>query len=105
MASKNKRQAGLRPRAEGPPIPLRDLVDRLIAKGRFKDAVKEAKICYKQESTPEHHKLLEQAYLLRAQQLQQGGMSIAAREVAEHLLDFGITDPALAEPSAALMLV
>ena len=53
---------------------LRVEVDRLIQKERFKDAVKQAKLCYKQESTPENHQLLERAYFLRARQLVQLGM-------------------------------
>ena len=70
---------------------LRMELDRLIQKERFKDAVKQAKLCYKQESTPENHKLLEWAYFLRARQLVQLGMSASAVEVARHLLDFGVT--------------
>lgn len=84
--------------------PLRRSVDHLIAKERYKDAVKQAKICYKQESTPEHHYLLEHAYFLRAAQLLHGAMPNAAQEVAQHLLDFGITDPTLNEPVAKLLL-
>ena len=70
---------------------LKAELDRLIAKERFKDAVKQAKLCYKQESTLENHKLLEWAYFLRARQLVQLGMSASAIEVAGHLLDFGVT--------------
>ena len=102
MAAKPKHQAGKMQAAPG--VPLRQEVDRLIAKGRFKDAVKQAKLCFRQEGTPEHHRLLERAYFLRTQQLQQGGMPTAAQEVALHLLEFGITDPTLTEPAAALLL-
>ena len=70
---------------------LRVEVDRLIEKERFKDAVKQAKLCYKQENTPENHKLLECAYFLRARQLVQLGMAASAVEVAQQLLDFGLT--------------
>ena len=66
-------------------------LDRLLQKERFKDAVKQAKLVYKQASTPENHKLLERTYFLRAQQLVQGGMAASAIEVAQHLLDFGVT--------------
>ena len=102
MAAKSKHQAGKGQAAPG--TPLREEVDRLIVKGRLKDAVKQAKLCFRQESTPEHHRLLERAYFLRAQQLQQGGMPTAAQEVALHLLEFGITDPTLTEPAAALLM-
>ena len=70
---------------------MRVELDRLIQKERFKDAVKQAKLCYKQEGTPENHKLLEWVYFLRARQLVQLGMSASAVEVAGHLLDFGVT--------------
>lgn len=99
MASKNQRRGG----ATGGASP-RDEVDRLIAKGRYKDAVRQAKICQRDLPSTEHHRLLEQAYLLRARELNDGGMATASREVAGHLLAFGITDPGLIEPSATLLL-
>src|ERR1700733_5646633 len=70
---------------------LRMELDRLIHKGRFKDAVKQAKLCYKEEGTPENHRLLERTYFLRARQLVQEGMPASAVEVAQHLLEFGVT--------------
>ena len=66
-------------------------VDKLIQKGRLKDAVKAAKLCFKEDGTPENHQLLERAYFLRARQLLQLGMADSAREVAGHLLEFGLT--------------
>src|SRR5512135_3191755 len=99
MASKNKRRQDVLPNGG-----LRHEVERLIAKDRLKDAVKQAKLCYREESTPEHHRLLERAYLLRADQLRRNAMPAAAQEVARHLLDFGITDPALVEEAARLLV-
>ena len=96
MAAKNKKPG----RGVGPATGGSQEVERLIAKLRLKDAVHAAKLCYKSESTPEHHRLLERAYLLRADQLRRGGMPAAAQEVAQHLLDFGVTDPALVEQAA-----
>lgn len=75
----------------GGPSPLRTETERLIAKERYKDAVKQAKLCYKEQATPENHRLLEGAYFLRARQLVQQGMRSSAIEVAQHLLDFGVT--------------
>ena len=63
--------------------PSRDETENLIRKGRFKDAVKQAKLCYKEENTAENHRLLERAYFLRARQLYQLGMSASAIEVAD----------------------
>ncbi len=88
--------------APGPPARLE--VDRLIEKRRYKDAVKQAKLCYRAEATPEHHRLLEQAYFLRARQLREGGMPSASQEVARHLVEFGITDPELFGPAAELLV-
>jgi tetratricopeptide (TPR) repeat protein len=100
MAAKNKKPGPGVARATG----SSQEVERLIAKLRLKDAVHAAKLCYKSESTPEHHRLLERAYLLRADQLRRGGMPAAAQEVAQHLLDFGVTDPTLVEQAAGLLM-
>jgi len=70
---------------------LRTDVDRLIQKKRFKDAVKQSKLCYKQENSLENHALLERAYFLRAKELSQLGMRDSAVEVVGHLLEFGVS--------------
>jgi tetratricopeptide (TPR) repeat protein len=101
MGSKNKRASGVSPSAGQP---ARQEVDRLIAKGWYKDAVRQAKICHRDQPTPEHHRLLERAYLLRAQELQKNGMPSAAQEVAMHLLDFGVTDTEQIEAVSALLI-
>jgi tetratricopeptide (TPR) repeat protein len=77
---------------EGAGGSLRAEAERLIAKERYKDAVKQAKLCYKEQATPENHRLLERAYFLRARQLVQQGMRASAVEVAQHLIDFGGTE-------------
>ena len=79
-------------------------VEQSIKQGRFKDAVKQAKLCMREAATPENHRLLERAYLLRADQLRQDGMATAAQEVAGHLWQLGITDPALMEHASGLLL-
>lgn len=102
MASKQKKKAGGRPPvAQGA---QRAEVERLIAKGWLKDAVKQAKIYHRDEPSPESHRLLERAYYLRADELRRNGMPAAAQEVAHHLLDFGVTDPDLVEPAARLVV-
>jgi tetratricopeptide (TPR) repeat protein len=83
---------------------LRQEAERLIEKGRFKDAVKQAKLCFRDQPTDELRRLLERAYFLRAEQLQCEGMPESAREVSQHLLEFGLTDPALLEPTVELLL-
>ena len=70
---------------------MRQEIARLIQKDRLKDAVKQAKMCFKEEDSEENHQLLERAYFLRARQLLKLGMPDSALEVAQHLLEFGIT--------------
>ena len=77
--------------AVGAGAALRAETERLIAKEWYKDAVKQAKLTFKQEASPENHRLLERAYFLRARELLQQGLRPSAVEVAEHLLDFGVT--------------
>ncbi len=42
---------------------------RELAKGNAKEALKDAKVCFRSDASPQHRQLLEQAYLGRAQQL------------------------------------
>ena len=70
---------------------MRAEAERLIEKERYKDAVKQAKLSFKEEASGENHRLLERAYFLRARQLLQQGMRTSAVEVAQHLLEFGVT--------------
>jgi tetratricopeptide (TPR) repeat protein len=66
-------------------------VEDLFAKERYKEAVKQAKLCFSAASTPENHRLLERAYCLRGRQLIEFGMASSAVEVARHLLELGVT--------------
>jgi hypothetical protein len=91
MASKVSRGAAVKAPTVGASAPLRAETERLIAKERYKDAVKQAKLAFKEEATAENRRLLERAYFLRARQLLQLGMHSSAVEVAQHLLDFGVT--------------
>src|SRR5262245_7178323 len=70
-------------------------LERLLLKQQYKDAVKQAKLIYKSEATPENHTLLERAYFLRVEQLYSSGMAESAVEVSRHLLDFGVTESSL----------
>jgi tetratricopeptide (TPR) repeat protein len=83
---------------------LRREAERSIQKGRYKDAVKQAKMSYKEQATPENHRLLERAYFLRARQLLQLGMRESAVEVAGHLLEFGVTGTESLEEVVRLLL-
>ncbi len=92
MASKTSESRSSKSDAGGASA-LRAETERLIAKEKYKDAVKQAKLTYKEAATPENHRLLERAYVLRARQLLQEGMRSSAVEVAQHLIDFGVTGP------------
>ena len=78
--------------------------ERMLSKGKYKEAVKQAKLIHKAESTPESHRQLEHAYFLRAQQLLREGMPESAVEVSRHLLEFGVTDAKLVEEFAPLLV-
>jgi tetratricopeptide (TPR) repeat protein len=79
-------------------------LERMFQKEHYKDAVKQAKLVYKEAATPENHRLLEKAYLRRAEQLHRSGMTTSAIEVAGHLLEFGVTDPTLVDAFAPLLM-
>jgi hypothetical protein len=102
MASKHPREEQVA--AAGAIAPFRVEVERLIQKDRLKEAVKQAKLCHKQENTRESHRLLERAYFLRARQLFQLGMHTSAAQVAEHLLEFGVTSTDSVADVAGLLL-
>jgi tetratricopeptide (TPR) repeat protein len=72
-------------------------LERLLAKQKYKDAVKQAKLIHKANPTPQNHRRLEVTYFLRAQQLYSSGMVSSAVEVARHLLEFGVTDSKVLE--------
>jgi hypothetical protein len=102
MSSKD--QQGVATRAVQASAHLRREAERSIEKERYKDAVKQAKMCFKEQATPENHRLLERAYFLRARQLLQLGMRESAVEVAGHLLEFGVTGSDAPEELVRLLL-
>jgi tetratricopeptide (TPR) repeat protein len=103
MPSKVSQSHATKP-AVGASAGLRDEADRLMAKERYKDAVKQAKLTFKEEASPENHRLLERAYFLRARQLLQQGMRTSAAEVAQHLLEFGVTSTDSLEELVRLLI-
>jgi hypothetical protein len=76
----------------------------MFLKQQYKDAVKQAKLIYKDDASAENHRLLERAYFLRAQQLRRAGMEGSAIEVSRHLLEFGVTDAQVLEDLPPLLL-
>ncbi|MFW6125335.1 MAG: tetratricopeptide repeat protein [Pirellulales bacterium] len=90
MATKSKRR---KRRAAAPG--LRQQAERALSKREFKQALKQAKVCYRQQPSDEHHRLLERAYLARADDLLRSGMRDAGRSALEALLELGVTEPAV----------
>ena len=65
---------------------------RGLEKGDFKEALKDAKVCYRQTPSAEARSLLEQAYLGRCRQLHRAGLRAESQTAAENLLELGVTD-------------
>ena len=102
MASKQARKAATASLASAGSI--RQEVEKLIEKDRLKDAVKAAKLCFKDDGSPDNHRLLERAYFLRCRQLLKLGMAESAIEVAGHLLEFGLTSDEWADDFVRLLM-
>lgn len=87
-AKANRNQSAGKP-ASGPST-ARDEVSRLLARGKAKDAIKQAKLLHRSERSDESHSLLERAYLQRIRELRAGGLDDSARDVAVQLVDHGV---------------
>jgi tetratricopeptide (TPR) repeat protein len=83
---------------------LLEQVERLLAKGNCKQALKEAKFAYRQQSDDEHCRLLQRAYLARAQELHRFGLREECRAVVEDLLELRVTDPAVEQALPDLLV-
>jgi tetratricopeptide (TPR) repeat protein len=99
MSRRHRRQGGGQAAVPGG----RQEVERLLGKGRIKDAFKQAKLLFREQASEENRRLLERTYLLRVKDLWRGGMPAAAAEVAKSFLDFGVCDPAALGELAALL--
>ena len=66
-----------------------DQARRLLEKGDFRQALKEAKVAYRQRPAPEARQLLERAYLARGRQLLRASLRMESRAVVQALLDLG----------------
>lgn len=72
---------------------LFERAQRELAKGNVKDALKDVKICCRENPSPERRQLLERAYCARAEQLQKAGLNDQAQNVFRELTELGITSP------------
>ena len=67
---------------------------RELAKGNAKTALKDAILCHREEPSPEHRRLLEEAYAGRVEQLGRQKMLSEASDVLDRLIDL---DPVIPE--------
>jgi tetratricopeptide (TPR) repeat protein len=72
-------------------------VRRLLDQGKAKDALKEAKLCFRQDASPTCRQLLEEAYLSRVQQLYTMRQFADAIAVLKQLVEFRPTTPEVCE--------
>ena len=72
---------------------LFQMATREYEKRDYKQALKDAKACYRQEASQAHRELLEKILCARALELHKMGLVPQAREVALDLLELGITLP------------
>ncbi|MFV1967656.1 MAG: tetratricopeptide repeat protein [Pirellulaceae bacterium] len=77
---------------------------RNLEKGRYKQAHKDAKLCYRKKATEAHRRLLEFALIGRAQDLQRQRNRDACGGIVESLLGLGVTEPAVQAALPDLLL-
>lgn len=87
MASKSKRRSKARLFDSRP-----EQVSRYLENGNYKQALKEARVCFRQSATDANRRLLEYAYIGRVEQLYGQGQREPARHVLDGLLELGVTD-------------
>ena len=90
MGSRTKAKSKRRGKRQA--SPTAEQIERHLEKGDYKQALKDAKVSYRQ-SPNEYRKLIEYAYIGRAQQLARHGNHEAGRAVAEDLLALGVSQP------------
>ncbi|MDB5385997.1 MAG: hypothetical protein JWM11_1643 [Planctomycetaceae bacterium] len=66
---------------------------RNFEKRDFKQALKDARVCYRQVPSTEHRVLLEQASLERARELEVAGLKPQAQDILQELLVQPVTEP------------
>jgi len=99
MVSKSKRRAKKPSTAQ-----LLSQVQRNLEKGNFKQALKDARVGYRQTASAENRRYFEFALIARMQDLQRQGNHEACRGVAETLLDLGANEPAVQAALPDLLL-
>ena len=87
MSKKNRRTRG-KQRAN---VNLSDTARRALDKGNAKQALKDARLCFRNEPSETHRQLLHEATISRAEQLQKGGFQEQATNLLRELDEAGVT--------------
>lgn len=72
---------------------LFERAQRELARGNSREALKEARLCYRAAATDEHHRLLERVLVVRIDDLHRAGCLDQARANLAELLQLGVTVP------------
>ena len=78
-------------------VPSPESVRRQLEKGHAREALKEAKLCFRAEASATNRALLEEAFLVRIQQLHRVQQPADAKVVLADLMAFGPTSPNVVE--------
>ncbi len=80
------------------------LAQRAVEKQDFKEALKNAKVCWRLDASDEHRRLLERAWLARGLQLARAGFAAEARVAAQELMALGASEPAVRQGLPDLLI-
>lgn len=98
MATKRKKR-----RRAKPAMDLPSQTRRFLEKGQYREALKSAKLGYRQQPDPQQRSLLEHALIARGEQLSRGGHLKEARAVLADLVELGVSEPSVAEALPELL--
>ena len=77
---------------------------RAMDKRDFKEALKNAKVCFRQDPCHEHRQILERSWLGRGLQLARAGLQTEGRAAAQELLAMGVSEPDVQQGLPELLL-
>ena len=77
---------------------------RAMEKQDFKEALKNAKVCFRQDPSHEHRQILERSWLARGLQLARAGLQTEGRAAAQELLAMGVSQPDVQQGLPELLL-
>ncbi len=89
-------------RNQNSPNQLFERAQRELAKGDVKNALKDAKVCFRAAGTAQHRQLLEQAYAARVEQLHRQRLTAEAKTLLNELIAFKPADSAVQQQAVRL---